>query len=77
MKISEMIKCLQEIMEYHGDLDCWYEDYEHPVYHIYHEIEYEPSVYCKIKYDGEVCTLEDAGWTELDSDDYQKICVVN
>ena len=24
MKVSEMIKNLQEFMEEHGDLDCWY-----------------------------------------------------
>ena len=74
MKISEMSKNLQEFMDEHGDLDCWYaEDDEgkgfHPVY-------YDPSVRYANEY-REVFTLGDIEEDEADPDDYTKVCVVN
>lgn len=75
MKISEMIKNLQNFMEEHGDLECWYASDDEG--NAYHKVYYEPSLMCASKYDGEVMTLEDAGWIELYPEDYNEICVVN
>lgn len=75
MKISEMIKNLQSFMEEHGDLDCWYAIDDEG--NGYQEIQYEPSLYCVANYNGEVYTMEDVGWMELEHDDYKEICVVN
>lgn len=75
MKISEMIKNLQEFMEECGDLDCWYAIDDEG--NAYHPVSYHPSLYCVSNYDGEVCTVEDAGWMEWEPKDYTEICVVN
>ena len=74
MKISEMIKNLQEFMAEHGDIEVWYavddegNDY-HPIY-------FTPSLYYT-NGDGDVYgTLED-----IDADDYvedvKPICIIN
>lgn len=75
MKISEMIKNLHDFMEECGDLECWYASDDEG--NEYHKVSYEPSLLCVTTYDGDVMTLEDAGWIGLDSEDYNKICVVN
>ena len=77
MKISEMIKNLQEFMEEYGDLECWYASDDEG--NAYDKVHYEPSLMCvsKCGCDYEVMTLEDAGWMELDDEDCDKICVVN
>lgn len=75
MKVSEMIKNLQEFMDEHGDLDCYYavddegNDFK-PVY-------YDPSL-CYTSEDSEyVYTLEDLEWFPDDPENYTAICVVN
>ena len=75
MKISEMIQNLQEFMEEYGDLECWYASDDEG--NAYHQVSYNPSLMCVDKYNGEVMTLEDAGWMELYEEDYTEICVVN
>ncbi|MBQ8570308.1 MAG: hypothetical protein IJ444_02220 [Kiritimatiellae bacterium] len=75
MKISEMIKNLQEFMEEYGDLECWYASDDEG--NEYHKVYYEPSLLCVDKYDGEIHTLEDVGWIGAPIEDYDKICVVN
>ena len=75
MKISEMIKNLQEFMEEYGDLDCWYSSDDEG--NAYHKVYFEPSLLCVDKYNGEIMTPEDAGWMELAPEDYDEICVVN
>ena len=74
MKISEMIKNLQEFMKDHGDLECWYsEDDEGNGYQAIH---YTPSKYYVNKY-YEVKQLEDIVYDEEDVKDYNPICIVN
>lgn len=75
MKISEMIKNLQEFMNECGDLDCWYAIDDEG--NAYHPVNYEPTMMCVEKYNGEIRTLEDIDWMEDDPEDYDKICVVN
>ena len=75
MKISEMIKNLQEFMDECGDMDCWYSIDDEG--NAYHPISYSPSLMCVLKYNREIITLEDAGWNEYNPEDYDEICVVN
>lgn len=78
MKISEMIKNLQEFMEEHGDLDCYYaEDDEgngyNPVY-------YSPTLMFENS-SGDLYTArdfeEDDSLDEEDKAEFTKVCVVN
>ncbi len=74
MKISEMIKNLQEFMAENGDLECWYAvDDEGNEYQAIH---YTPSKYYINEYD-EVRQLEDIEYDEEDVEDYEPICIVN
>jgi len=75
MKVSEMIKNLQEFMEEHGDLECWYAIDDEG--NGYHKINYEPSLYYIADCLDNICTTEDLGWMEEDPNDYTAICVVN
>ena len=43
MKVSEMIKNLQEFMEVHGDLECYYAIDDEG--NTYHPVYYDPSMY--------------------------------
>ena len=75
MKISEMIKNLQEFMVENGDLDCWYARDDEG--NGYQRIYYDPSLYYVNEYN-EVYTQED--WDEADEDDrddLKPICIVN
>ena len=75
MKISEMIKNLQEFMTEHGDLDCWYAEDDED--NGYQKIYYSPSMYYVNEY-GDVYQQED--WDEADEDDREDltpICIVN
>lgn len=77
MKISEMIKNLQQFMEEHGDLECWYAKDDEG--NGYQEIYYKPSLYY-VDEDGEVHqSLEEFGIDEEDVEDYwiAPICIVN
>lgn len=74
MKISEMIKNLQEFMAEHGDIECWYAVDDEG--NAYHPVYYTPSLYYANE-DGDVYqNLE-----EFDPDDYvedmKQICIVN
>ena len=75
MKISEMIKNLQEFMDEHGDIDCWYASDDEG--NGYHPVSYNPTLFYADVYYGEVHTLRDIEEDENDPDDYAKICVVN
>lgn len=74
MKISEMIKNLQEFMDEHGDLDCWYAENDEG--NGFHPVFYNPSMRYANDY-REVRMLEDIEDHEEDPDDYIKICLVN
>lgn len=75
MKLSEMIKNLQEFMNEYGDMECYYAIDDEG--NDYRPITYKPSLYCIFKYNGEIHDIEDTGWMEMDSEDYDEICVVN
>lgn len=75
MKISEMIKNLQELMEECGDLECWYAIDDEG--NGYNQVVYEPSTYCIFHDDGEVHHIDDADALEMEPEEYTKICVVN
>lgn len=75
MKISEMIKNLQEFMAEHGDLDCWYARDDEG--NGYQQVYFAPSRYYVNEYN-EVYTQED--WDEADEydrEDLKPICIVN
>ena len=74
MKISEMIKNLQEFMADHGDIECYYSVDDEG--NAYHPVYYAPSKYY-VDEDGEVYQLEDIEYNEEDVEDYEPICVVN
>ena len=75
MKISEMIKNLQEFIEEHGDIDCYYAVDDEG--NAYQKVYYDPSLYYVNSY-GDVFTQED--WYEADEydrKDLTPVCVVN
>ena len=75
MKISQMIKNLQEFMKEHGDLDCWYAVDDEG--NDYHECYYDPSKYY-VDNDGNVySTMDDVEYAELTAEDVDPICIVN
>lgn len=75
MKISEMIKNLQEFMVEHGDLECWYARDDEG--NGYQEVCYEPSLYY-VNEDGEVWqNIEDFNLDEVYVDELRQICIVN
>lgn len=75
MKISKMIKNLEEFKAEHGDLDCWYAKDDEG--NGYQEIYYSPTLMYANKYD-DVFGQED--YDEADEDDKEDltpICIVN
>lgn len=74
MKVSEMIKNLQEFIVENGDIECYYAvDDEGNAYH---------PVYCKpskyyVDEDGEVMQREDLEYYGLHMSDVEPICIVN
>lgn len=74
MKISEMIKNLQEFMVEHGDLECWYSEDDEG--NAYHPIYFTPSKYY-VDEDYGVRQLEDIEYCEEDVEDYEAICIIN
>ena len=75
MKVSEMIKNLQEFMNAHGDLECWYAVDDEG--NGYQQVGYDPSLYYVDSY-GEVYGYEeDLEYNELTMEDVRPICIVN
>ena len=75
MKISEMIKNLQEFMKKHGDLKCWYAADDEG--NDYHECYYDPSLYY-VDDEGKVYgSTEDVEYCDLSLSDVKPICIVN
>ena len=80
MKISGMIKNLQELMEKHGDLDCWYAVDDEG--NGYQKIHYEPVLYyvpkCDSVYaDYAYISIKDVEDNDLTIEDVTPICIVN
>ncbi len=76
MKISEMIKNLEEFMSEHGDLECWYATDDEG--NEYHRVYHKPSRYL-ITSDGEVCQddPDELEYLGVDEKDVSQICIVN
>lgn len=75
MKISEMIKNLQEFMDENGDIECWYAEDDEG--NGYHKVYYDPSLYYVNTY-GDVYQQEDYDEVdEEDKKDLRPICIVN
>ena len=75
MKVSKMIKNLQEFMAEYGDLECWYAIDDEG--NGYKRVYYDPSLYYLDEY-GDVWQQED--YDEADEDekeDLKPICIVN
>lgn len=75
MKVSEMIKNLQEFMAENGDLDCWYAEDDEG--NGYDKVHFSPSKYYVDEH-GIIYT--DADFDEVDADDIEwltPICIVN
>lgn len=75
MKISEMIKNLQEFMAEHGDLDCWYAIDDEG--NGYQKVYYEPTLMYVDEYDD---VFSENYYDEVDEDDREDltpICIVN
>ena len=71
MKISEMIKNLEEFKAEYGDLDCWYATDDEG--NDYHKVYYSPSL-CYVDSDDDIYTSID---DDIDEEDLRKICIVN
>jgi hypothetical protein len=78
MKISEMIKNLEEFKAEHGDLDCWYARDDEG--NGYQEVYYSPSLMYADE-DGEMHNKEDLEeyleYYELTKEDVAPVCIVN
>ena len=81
MKVSEMIKNLQEFMAENGDIDCYYakDDEGNGYYKVY----YEPTL-MYVDEDGEAYSIksieedkEDGYLTDEDLAKFTKACVIN
>lgn len=75
MKISQMIENLQEFMEEHGDLDCWYAVDDEG--NDYHEVYYSPNLYYVDRENNVYSTMDDVEYCDLTASDVQEICLVN
>lgn len=75
IKISEMIKNLEEFKKKHGDLECWYARDDEG--NGYKRIFYEPSLY----YVGSHCEVyhskEDLEYCDVKMKDVTPICIIN
>ena len=74
MKISEMIKNLQQFMEWHGDIECYYAIDDEG--NAYRPVYYTPSKYY-VDADGDVMQFEDLEYYELHIEDVEPICIIN
>lgn len=75
MKISEMIKNLEEVMLANGDLECYYAVDDEG--NAYQPVHFKPSVYYINEYD-EVFQEEDLeGEPEEDIAELEYICIIN
>jgi hypothetical protein len=75
MKISEMIEKLQELKDWHGDVECWYAVDDEG--NGYSKIHYSPSIYYVNEY-GDV--MQSGDLVDEDSEDIEDltpICIVN
>jgi hypothetical protein len=75
MKISEMIKNLEEFKAEYGDLDCWYATDDEGNAH--HKVYYDPS-FRYVDDEGTVYSdEEDLEYYDLTVEDVTPICIIN
>lgn len=75
MKISEMIKNLEEFKAEHGDIDCWYATDDEG--NDYHEVYFDPS-FRYVDEDGEMYVNEiELDECNMDIEDVTPICIIN
>jgi hypothetical protein len=75
MKISEMIRNLQDVAYKYGDLECWYAVDDEG--NAYRPVYYEPSIYYVNAY-GDMFQEEDLdGEDEEDIAELARVCIVN
>lgn len=74
MKISEMIKNLEEFMEEYGDIDCWYATDDEG--NGYHEVYFDPS-FRYVDDEGDMHTKKDLEECEIDIEDVTPVCIIN
>lgn len=75
MKVSEMIKNLQDFINENGDLECWCAKDDEG--NGYQKIYYTPSMYY-VDSDNEVYgSVEDIEYCDLSMADVTPICIVN
>ena len=74
MKISEMIKNLEEFKAEHGDLDCWYAKDDEG--NGYQEVHFDPS-FRYVDDEGEMYDAERLEEYEMDTEDVTPVCIVN
>lgn len=78
MKVSEMIKNLQEFMAENGDIDCYYAVDDEG--NDYKEVYYEPTLMFENHY-GDLYSVEaieeDESLDEEERAEFKKVCIVN
>ncbi len=75
MKVSEMIKNLQEFMQENGDVECWYavDDEGNNYFRVY----YSPTLYYANEY-GKMYSKVDLEYKDPeDIEDLVPVCIVN
>jgi hypothetical protein len=75
MKVSQMIKNLQDFKKKHGDLDCWYAVDDEG--NNYHEVCWAPSLYYVDDDCNVYSNMEDVYDCDLEPEDVREICIVN
>lgn len=78
MKVSEMIKNLQDFMEENGDIDCYYAVDDEG--NGYNEVYYKPTLMLEAPY-GDLYSVkeieEDDSLDEDERGEFKKVCIVN
>lgn len=78
MKVSEMIKNLQDFMEENGDIDCYYAVDDEG--NEYKEVHYKPTLMLENSY-GDLYSVkkieEDESLDDEERAEFRKVCIMN
>ena len=75
MKVSEMIKNLEEFKAEHGDIDCWYAIDDEG--NGYKKVYFDPSLHYVDDNNDVYVSAEDVEDCDLSIEDVTPICIVN
>lgn len=75
MRVSDMIKNLQDFMDEHGDLECWYAKDDEG--NEYQEVHFGPSKFYVDDEETVYTSIDDVNECNLDITDVRPICIVN